>query len=50
MIEKIDKGDYNLVRSDLGLPIRIVGTKDYYSEFTEFKDDQKQYEEQEDEE
>ena len=48
MIIKINKGDYNLVYSDEGKPIRVKEQKGYYSECTEFVNNPKEYEEKED--
>lgn len=45
MIIKIDKGHYNLVKSDSGKQIRIKGQERTYSEATEFKDKPREYEE-----
>lgn len=44
-IIKIDKGHYNLVKSDSGKLIRIKGQERTYSEATEFKDHKREYEE-----
>jgi len=45
MITKINKGDYNLVKSSEGKKIRIKGDKRVYSEATELKDKPREYEE-----
>ena len=44
MIKKIDKGDFYLVKSETG-KLRIKGDKRVYSEATELKDHQREYEE-----
>lgn len=44
MIKKIDKGDFNLVKSDSG-KLRVKGDKRVYSEATELKDKPREYEE-----
>lgn len=38
MIIRIDKGNYNLVKSDCGKHIKIKDHKETYSEATELKD------------
>ena len=45
MIKKIDKGDFNLVKSSEGKKIRIKGEKQVYSEATEFVTKPREYEE-----
>ena len=45
MIVKINKGNYVLVKSDLGKRIRIKGEEQTYSEATEFVDKPREYEE-----
>ena len=45
MIKKIDKGNYNLVKSDSCKHIRIKGDSRIYSEATELKDKPREYEE-----
>lgn len=51
MITKIDKGDFNLVLATTkkgkpnGHRIRVVGDTRTYSEATEFKDHEREYEE-----
>ena len=44
MINKIDKGNYFLVKSDSG-KLRVKGDKKVYSEATELKTDPREYEE-----
>ena len=44
MIQKIDKGDFYLVKSETG-KLRIKGDKRVYSEATELKDHPREYEE-----
>ena len=46
MIIKINHGDYNLVKSDQGKRIRVVGEEQFYSEATEFVDKPREYEEE----
>lgn len=43
MIIRIDKGNYNLVKSDQGKHIKIKGHKQVYSEATELKDKSMEY-------
>ena len=45
MITKINKGNYNLVKSTENKHIRIKGDKRTYSEATEFVDKPREYEE-----
>ena len=45
MIKKINKGNYNKVKSDAGKHICIKGQKQIYSEATEFIDKPREYEE-----
>ena len=45
MIIKLDRHDYYLVKSDSGKKIRIKGDDRIYSEATELKDKQREYEE-----
>ena len=45
MINKIDKGNFYLVKSNENKHIRIKGDKRVYSEATELKDKPREYEE-----
>lgn len=45
MIIKINKGVYNLVKSDNGKRIRVKGERGSYSEATEYIDKPREYEE-----
>ena len=45
MVNKIDKGNYYLIKSNNGKHIRIKGDKRVYSEATELKDKPREYEE-----
>lgn len=50
MIVKIDKGNYYLVKSDKGYKIKVKGDDRIYSQATEFKDQPREYEEDDDRE
>ena len=44
MIQRIDKGDYFIVKADSG-KLKVKGDDRVYSEATEFKDEPREYEE-----